>query len=116
MQAAGLSREVRDGGWTLLKWDPATGRTVWVMEQDGKTVVRTDMPVAATLEANAAARNAASDGWSGDWHRVASVPMNLLYDANLGLNEAMQQGDGRYLSRWLNDAANRGWRTREGRV
>ncbi|WP_454916547.1 hypothetical protein [Xanthobacter sediminis] len=37
-------------------------------------------------------------------------------DRSLGTGAAIQQGDGRYLSRWLNDAANRGWRTKDGRV
>lgn len=117
MRAAALSRQVTAGGWTLFDWDPATGRSVWQTHDDkGNPVFRVDTPVAATLEENAAARNSTPEGWKGDYHRIASVPMNLLYDRNTGLNEAIQQGDDRYLSRWLNSSDNRAWRTREGTV
>lgn len=107
---------VRDGDWELVKWDAVTGRTVWSMYDGEKVIIRTDTPVAATLEQNALFRNAEPSGWQGDYHRIASVPMSLLYDANVGLNEAMTQGDDKYLSRWLNDGQNRAWRTKEGRV
>lgn len=107
---------VRDGEFELIDWDPKTGRTVWSMFDGEKTVIRTDTPVQSTLDANAAARNSAPSDWKGDWHRVASVPMQLLYDDNLGLNKAIQQGDDKYLSRWLNDSDNRAWRVKEGRV
>lgn len=117
MRAAGLCRQVTDGGWVLFDWDPATGRTVWQSQDDaGNPVFRVDTPVAASLDENAAARNAAPDGWKGDWHRIASVPMSLLYDRNVGLNVAIQQGDDAHLKRWLNCSDNRGWRTKEGRV
>jgi hypothetical protein len=107
---------IRDGDWTLMQWDPATGRTVWSLFDGEKTIFRTDTPVAATIEDNQLARNAATDGWKGDYHRIASVPMQLLYDENVGLNTAIQQGDKGYLSRWLNDSDNRAWRTKDGRV
>lgn len=107
---------VRDGDWTLFEWDPATGRTVWQMFDGQKVVFRVDTPVHQTIEENAAFRNSTPDGWKGDYHRIASVPMNLLYDANLGLNEAIQQGDDKHISRWLNDGDNRAFRTKEGTV
>lgn len=108
---------IRDGDWTLIEWDQRTGRTVWLTRDErGRPVMRTDTPVQATLDHNAAVRNATPDGWKGDWHRIASVPMQLLYDDNLGLNKAIQQGDDKYLSRFLNDSDNRAWRTKEGRV
>jgi hypothetical protein len=107
---------VRDGDFELISWDPKTGRTVWSMFDGEKTIFRTDTPVAQTLEENAIARNEAKAGWRGDYHRIASVPMQLLYDENLGLNKAIQQEDDAYLRRWLNDIDNRAWRTKEGRV
>lgn len=116
MRASGVGREVRDGDWTLFEYDPATGRTVWQMFDGQKVVFRVDTPVHQTIEENTAVRNSTSDGWKGDYHRIASVPMNLLYDENLGLNKAIQQGDDRYLSRWLNDSQNRAWRTKSGTV
>lgn len=116
MKTAGLGREIRDGDWTLYQFDPVTGRTVWQLFDGQKTVFRIDTPVQATIDENGAARNAAPTGWKGDYHRIASVPMQLLYDDNLGLNRAIQQGDDKYLSRWLNDSDNRAWRTKDGRV
>ena len=107
---------IKDGDWELLEWDARTGRTVWSMFDGEKIVIRTDTPVAASIEENTLVRNATPEGWKGDYHRIASVPMQLLYDDNLGLNKAVQQGDDAYLSRWLNDGDNRAWRTKEGRV
>lgn len=115
-QSAWIARSVRDGDWELVSWDPQTGRTTWALQEEGKTVLRTDMPVQATIDENAMARNDAPSGWSGDWHRIASVPMQLLYDDNLGLNKAIQQGDDKYVSRWLNDSDNRAWRVKDGHV
>lgn len=106
---------IRNGDWVLLECDPQTGRRVWALERDdGSMVFRTEYPEEGTMAANAAARGQAGRGWAGDWHRVASVPLNLLYDA--GLHEAVNQQDDRYLSRWLNDSDNRAWRTKDGRL
>lgn len=116
MRAAALGPTVRDGDWTLHEYDPTTGRSVWAMFDGEKVVFRIDTPVQSTLDENLIARNAAPAGWNGDYHRIASVPMQLLYDDNLGLNTAIQQGDDKYLSRWLNDSSNRAWRTKEGQV
>lgn len=108
---------IKDGDWELIEWDAATGRSVWrTYDERGNVVLRTDTPVAATIDNNTAVRNATPDGWKGDYHRIASVPMQLLYDDNLGLNKAVLQGDDKYVSRWLNDADNRAWRTKDGRV
>jgi hypothetical protein len=71
------------------------------------------MPADDTIEENLIARNAASSGWAGDWHRVASVPMNLFFAQ---LQEAHTEGDERYISRWLNDSDNRAFRTKSGVV
>lgn len=114
MRAAHLSRTIKDGAWELYDWDVVTGRTVWRLEEDGKVHFRTDTPIAATLEDNLAARNAAQAGWSGDYHRVASIPMQLLYDKNLGLNEAIKQDDSAYFKKWLNDSDNMAFRTKDG--
>ena len=105
---------VRDGDWTLVSHDVKLGRTVWSMRNgDGSITYRTDYAVDPTIEANTAMRNMASPGWKGDYHKVASVPLNLFYDK---LNPAIQQDDNKFLSRWLNDSDNRAWRTKEGRI
>jgi hypothetical protein len=105
---------IRDGDWTLFDWDAKTGRSVWSYFDGEKTVFRTDYPVDNLISENAAVRNSAAQAWTGDYHRVASVPLNVFHQS--GLAEAQAQGDERFVSRFLNDGDNRAWRTREGRV
>lgn len=105
---------IRDGEWTLFDHDFKLKRTVWMRRNpDGTTTMRTDYSVDDTIEANTAMRNAASSGWSGDWHKVASVPLNIYHDK---LAEAVKQDDMKFVSRFLNDSDNRAWRSKEGRV
>lgn len=105
---------VRDGPWTLFSSDLKLGRHVWVRHNDdGTDTYRTDYEVQATIDTNQAQRNLAKGGWAGDWHQVASVPLNVFYDQ---LADASKQGDDRYLSKWLNNSDNRAWRTKDGTV
>lgn len=106
--------KIQDGEWTLFDWEPKLGRTVWCRQNpDGSTTYRTDYHVDDTIEANKTAQRTASSGWKGDWHRVASIPLNVFYDQ---LAEPSRQDDAKYLARWLNDSDNRAWRTKEGRI
>jgi hypothetical protein len=107
---------IRDGDWKLFDYDFQSGRSVWMLEDGNKTVFRTDYPVHKMIEENKLAVKGSASGWKGDYHRIASVPLNLLYDENTGLEKAIQNGDDKHLSRWLNDSDNRAWRTKEGRV
>lgn len=105
---------VRDGDWTLFDADIKLGRYVWSRENgDGTTTYRTDYSVQPTIDHNTAFRNMLDPGWKGDWHKVASVPLNVFHDQ---LAEATRQDDQAYVSKWLNDRDNRAWRTKEGRV
>lgn len=106
--------KIKDGDWTLFDYDIQTGRQVWVINNpDGSQTFRTDYPVQATVDTNTAQRNLAQSGWAGDYHHIASIPLNVYYDQ---LAEASQQGDDKYISQWLNDSSNAAWRTKEGRV
>lgn len=106
--------KVKDGDWVLFDYDIQTGRQVWsLLNDDGSTTYRTDYPVQATVDINTAQRNMAQDNWKGDYHQVASIPLNVYYDQ---LAEAAKEGDEKYLSRWLNDSDNRAWRTKDGRI
>jgi len=107
---------IRDGDWVLFDHNFQTGRTIWMLEQDGKTTFRTDYPVDATLAENKAMRDNADKAWKGDYHLIASVPLNVMHDEKLGLLEATKQGDDKYFARWLNDPDNRAWRTKDGRI
>lgn len=104
---------IRDGAWTLFDCDIKTGRQVWHLHEDGRDVFRTDMPVDATVDVNKAQRNLVKPGWAGDYHMIASVPMNVYHDQLL---TASKQKDDKFISRWLNDSENAAWRTKEGRV
>lgn len=101
-------------GFSLFDHDEKMGRTVWARtNDDGTTTFRTDYRVDDIIRDNTAMRNAASPGWKGDWHKVASIPLNIYYDQ---LHEATVQDDHRYVSRWLNDSDRRAWRSKDGQV
>jgi len=105
---------VRDGDWTLFSSDIRLGRHTWRRENsDGTSTFRTDYAVDPTIEANTAMRNMATSGWKGDYHKVASVPLNIYWNK---LHDAVQQDDDRFVSNFLNDRDNAAWRTKEGRV
>ncbi len=105
---------VRDGDWTLFDYDIPSGRQVWRMENpDGSSTYRTDYPVKASVDMNTAQRNLAQNGWAGDYHQIASIPLNVYYDQ---IGQAAREGDDKYLSKWLNDSDNRAWRTKSGTV
>lgn len=105
---------IRDGDWTLYDHDFQLGRTIWHLFDGEKDVFRVDYQVEGLLNQNAELRASAESAWRGDWHRVASIPLNVAYDSNLV--RAQTEGDDAYVKRWLNDSDNRGWRTKEGRV
>jgi hypothetical protein len=105
---------VRDGDWTLFDSDIKLGRHVWVRtNSDGSQTFRTDYQVDPTIEANKAMRNMLDPGWAGDYHKIASIPLNIYHDQ---LAEASRQDDAQYISKWLNDSDNAAWRVKEGRV
>lgn len=109
-----LPLKIRDGDWELVDWDPVTGRTVWRYDDGQSVTFRTDTPVDSIIEQNREMANACSPGWGGDYHRVASVPLNVAFGD--GLIEAHSHGDDRYVAKYLNDIDNRAWRTKEGRL
>lgn len=107
--------QIKDAdGWELMEYFPDTGKSVWACEIDDEIHIRVDQPVDALLKQNREAFNSASSGWKGDWHRVASIPLNVLHAS--GMDEAIGQRDERFMSKWLNDGDNAAWRTKGGRV
>ena len=103
---------IKDGEWTLVDHDFHLKRTVWAKQNpDGSTTYRTDYAVDDTIEANREMRNAASKGWQGDWHKVASIPLGVYHDK---IHEAVMQDDMRHVTRFLNDSDNRAYRTKDG--
>ena len=103
-----------DQGFELVERDAHTGRSVWKYFDGEKTVFRTDYPVENIVKMNNEQRNIARPGWSGDYHQIASIPLNVVHDTGIGA--ALSAGDDKFLSKWLNDGDNRAWRTKEGKV
>src|SRR5690554_740934 len=98
--------------WALFSEDAVTGRKVWMSLDEGppgKTLWRVEMPIDGLADANAEAVKATEGVRFGDWNRVASVPLNIL--EKTGLDTAVQMQDDRFLSKWLNDGDNAGFRT-----
>ena len=109
--------KIKDGDWTLYEADPTTGRSVWYLyDERGRQIFRTSYNVDSLVTENTRVRNLAQQAWSGDYHRVASIPLNVLYDKQTGLHDAFMARDDKFTSRWLNDSDNRAWRTKEGTV
>ena len=104
---------IRDGNWELVDHDFATARTVWRYFDGAATHFRTDYPVDRLIDENQAHFNASQGQCFGNGRRIASIPLNLFYEQ---LQEAQSQGDERYVRRWLNDGANRAFRTFKGTV
>ena len=66
------------------------------------------------MEANAEAEKAAHGKRFGDYNRVASIP--LTFYEKTGIGDAINARDKRYISKVLNDADNRKFRTSRGNV
>lgn len=98
----------------LFDTDPASGTTEYFSydEVDDTFTIETQQDVSGLVDANKRAYNDSGQGWKGDMHRVASIPMNVYM-------ELQRQGiidDPAALRRWLNDPENQYFRTRPGRV
>lgn len=106
--------DIWDGAWKLMEHDPASGRSVWMTIQDEQYVFRVDMPLDDIFTANREAEIASQGQRFGDYNRIGSVPLHLAYQN--GLDDAIEQQDGAFVSRFFNNSDNRKWRTSRGKV
>ena len=94
--------------------DKAITRTWHFNPDTEETTIQTTQDVTAVVEANkrdfAAIDNKAN--WKGEWHHVASIPESLYYK----LKAEGKLDDQAYMKKWLNDADNRFFRVRPGKV
>lgn len=105
----------RGGDWKLVEDDPIRGIRRFRMDIDEKHAVqrteyyRTEQLL--THNANDRAETAGK-GW-GDGQLVARIPLNLAWQE---LAQPLIAGDEKYVNRWLNDADNRNFRIKEGKL
>lgn len=99
----------------LFDDDPEIGRKVWLIfdERGNLKGAHVEQEIDAILDANAEAEKA-SYGKFGDYNRIASVP--LTFFEKTGIGDAIDAGDRRYLSKILNDADHKKFRTSRGDV
>lgn len=107
-------KEIWDGGWCLLARDPATGDTLWSMEQDGKIIVRTQQDVEPIMNMNKLIKDGTEGRRFGDYRLIGSVPDNIAEAS--GLNEAWKQKDKKFFNRFFNDGDNAAWKGTRGSV
>jgi len=107
--------QIMDGDWRLLNYNPHSGKSTWVMwDERGREVIREIQPVDTAIETNAAIRGDVAGKRFGDYHHVASIPLQLYHSS--GLARAHDEGDDKYVSRFFNDSDNRAWRTSEAKL
>ena len=88
---------------------------LWHYDPDtDEATIETKQDVSAVIEENKDDFNAVDNraNWTGEWHRVASIPLNIFYELQL----SGKLSDQAYMKRWLNDPDNRFFRTRPGKV
>src|SRR5690554_2748888 len=91
----------------LLSSDPVTKKVeLWHAETDGGAVIETKQDVTATIGVNRAAFNPAGSP-TRDMHHVARIPL-VVYEELMRKGIA---GDPAALKRWLDNPANRAFRT-----
>lgn len=98
----------------LFDHDPLTGITRWFHFDDAEDAfyIQTQQETQDIVDQNRRESNETSSGWSGDWHKVASIPLTVFM-------QLQKQGiidDQAALKRWLNDPDNAYFRTKHGNV
>ena len=92
---------IRDGDWTLISWDPRSGRSVWEFDHgDGRKTHRTDEPVDQLVSQNAEmVNNSVGKKW-GEGQMTYSMPFDLWAKH---FREAAQQRDRAYIQKKIKD-------------
>lgn len=100
--------------WTLFDYIPGV-RRVWVRDAGEEWEFITEyLNAEATKAANAAIREETEGKRFGDYRPLLSMPPNEMRAT--GVEEAIRQGDDRFLARFFNDGDNAGYRTSRGRL
>lgn len=106
-----MDEDIWDGDWVLFSMDTSTGIETWYNPKED--LIRKITHADRIVNNNKIARqNNAGTRW-GDGKIVASVPLDVLHSK---LQGAIEQGDQKYLKRFLNDSDNAAWKRREGTI
>lgn len=109
-----------ENGWQCLAYNPVSGVSTWITQDPDDpegAIIEERQNVKALLDKNKAQRNMASDNWKGDGlHSVAKIPLVMMHDKNLGIQEAAIEGDDKYIADVLNDSDYQNLRTKEGNL
>ncbi|MEM6602512.1 MAG: hypothetical protein AAF621_00525 [Pseudomonadota bacterium] len=104
---------IKDGNWELIEYVPELKRSLWRYFDGERTHYRTTYETDDIIEANKQEQNLTAGQRWGEWRIVASIPAGLFFEH---LGEAVKNRDERYVSKYLNDADNRDFRTFLGTV
>ena len=100
----------------LFDDDPVIGRKTWLVfdEHGNMRGAHVEQEVDPIIEANKMWADISAGRRFGEWNRAASVPLTFL--EKTGLDQAIDAGDRKYMSKVLNDSDYAGFRTSRGRV
>lgn len=100
----------------LFEDDKEIGRKVWLIFNDHGEVIgaHVEQNIDQIIEANRQAEIASHGQKFGDYNRIASVPLTSF--EKLGLGDAIDHQDNRYIKKVLNDSDYSGFRTSRGKV
>jgi hypothetical protein len=102
--------------WVLFDDDREIGRKTYIGYDDmgNPRGAHVEQEIDAIVAANAEAEKATHGVRFGEWNRAASVPLTFM--EKTGLDQAIDAGDRRYLSKVLNDSDFSKLRTSRGKV
>lgn len=100
-------------GWELYARDNETRRSVWINKDGDAIHWKITYCTEDIVDRNRAVFNDSIGKKWGNGRIIASIPLNVYYDQ---LAEAHDQGDDKYVSKWLNDPDHQAFRTFRGKV
>lgn len=107
---------IPDGAWTLVEIEPHFRRYACQID-DTRTVYKTEfLGNDELIQSNQDELFESQTKRFGDMTKVASIPLNVLYDPKTQIMEKLKQGDKDHMKWWLNRGDNRMWRTFRGRI
>jgi len=103
-----------DGKGFLLTDEPDRRTWVWINEDDGEWYVWEIERVEPILEMNKALYNENGNKRWSDMELVASIPNAIYWHGDFA--KAREDGDRKWITKFLNNSDNRNLRTREGEI